>query len=136
MALIDIGMTQEDVMESIRPLPTGTYEMVYQGLLATKDGGYDWPTKAGGNMYKAKFVAISADPKQHGKAVIINAMKGTFSFANLCKVIPGLISGTSVDTEAGIGTRINCTVEMKKYTNPDTGVETETNDIKKMSAAM
>ena len=132
MALFEIGMTQEQVMEAINPAPKDRYRLGYEGLMLDKENGGDprWTTKRGGKMVKALLRIISPDPIQHGKSIIYNGVIGSFSFANLTAVLP-LMSGTGIDPEAGKGMEIEADVDVDTYTKND-GTEGKRNNIVKM----
>lgn len=132
MALIDVGITKEEVEASALPVPPAHYKMMYTGLLVdqvTKD--IIWSTEKGGKMLKAKFQIVEhPDPKINGKQFIYNAAIGEFSFTDLEMSIPGFMVGSQVDNEAGIGTTVDVHVVMGK--NTPRGDYSNKNNIKKI----
>jgi hypothetical protein len=133
MAIIDVGMTQDEVMEAVNPAPEGDYLLTFEGFLENPEGEVLFTTKKGGKMAKAKFTINSTDPKADGKRLIYNGVVGSFSFANLCKALP-IMSGTGIDTEGAISRQIKGHVTIREYENPETGEKTVSNDLSKMSA--
>jgi hypothetical protein len=134
MAIVDIGMTQEQVLAAIAPAPAGRYRLVFKGFIKDKDGSIKWPTKKGGEMYKAKFEVVSPDPALAGKGIIYNAVRGAFTFATLVKLLP-IMTASGIDTEAAIGCEVEADLSIHTYTNPDTGKESEpSNQIDKLLA--
>jgi hypothetical protein len=133
MPLYELGMTQDEIQEATRPAPEGDYLLTYEGLIMykplTEEEDVFHPTKAGGKMVKAKFVINSPDPKASGKRVIYTGVVGSFSFSYLCAAIP-IMSGTGVDSEAGIGRQVKAHLTIRVYENPETGEVTESNEIK------
>ena len=48
MALVDIGMTQEQIMEATKPAPAGRYRLIFRGFLPNEEAAEGqkifWPT--------------------------------------------------------------------------------------------
>lgn len=140
VGLINIGMTQEQLMDKVKPAPAEKYRLVLKGFMENPNANpsedvHIFTTKAGGKMIKAIFTIVgSPDPAQNGKPIIYMATLGAFSLVNLAKVLP-IIVGTDIDTESAVGMEIFADVEIRKYTNPETGETVEGNNIKKMYPA-
>lgn len=135
MAIVDVGMTQEQVMASLEPLPAGPYTVVYKGLLKTEEGEVLWPTRKGGRMIKAMFGVVDPDPSKNGRGLIYPGTLGSFSFALLVKNLPIMVGG-GIDDEAGIGTELRVDVSVRKGgVDANTGREYEpSNQIDKFHA--
>ncbi len=135
--LYEVGMTQEQVMAMVKPAPADRYRLIFRGFLINEEAPEGqkliWPTKKGGKMVKAKFAISSPDPAQNGKMLIYMGLIGSFSFANLCRVLP-IMSGTGIDEDAAIGSEIEADVSVSSYTN-SYGESVEKNDITKMYLA-
>lgn len=128
MALIDVGITKEEIEASALPLKPGSYKMMYTGLLQDpQTSGVLWPTKAGGKMVKAKLQVVdNPDPAANGKMFIYNATIGSFTFSDLVVAIPAIMQGSSIDDEAGFGAILSVQVVMGK------GEYANQNNIKKI----
>ncbi len=137
MAIFDIGMTQEQVMEASKPAPANRYKMVFKGFLPNEEAEEGakifWPTKSGAKQVKAMFTILSPDPVQNGKGIIYSCTIGSAFFSRLCGVLP-LMSGTGIDEEAALGMEIEADVVVNTYTRRD-GEPGERNDITKMYMA-
>ena len=134
MAIVDIGMTQDDVEAAGAPAPEDDYLLTFEGFLLNEENRGDvnkpedpfilWPTKKGGKMVKAKFIIESDDPKAAGKRLIYMGTIPNFSFINLCKALP-IMSETGIDDEKAIGRQIKAHVIVTTYTDPETGKTSE-----------
>ena len=121
--LVDINMTQEEVMAVLEPPKASEKtKFVFEGLMLNSEQPENkrflFPTKKGGTQVKAKLRVIDPDPAENGKGLIYNGVIGQFSFANLCKVVK-IMSGTGVDDEAAIGTEFYAKVTHGEYDRDD-----------------
>lgn len=120
MAVYDVGMTMEEVMASgeLEAPPDGTYTWRYTGLLK-KDGDVRWPTQSGGKKVLAKLEVVSGEPTLTGKGIIYQGVIGSFSFSNLNKVVPGLMTTAGIDDEAGLGVEFEARLRATTYKKAD-----------------
>lgn len=152
MAIVDIGMTMEEVLAAGEPISPGTKRFGLEKFLVNElDGSVFFTTKAGGKMVKALVRCIDPDPAQHGKSHIYQATIGAFTFANLCKALPGLMTNSGLDTEGMLGAEFMAEVSIQysvknddgSYTRFKTEVEAEmsgkeifkSNNLSKMRSA-
>ncbi len=137
MAIIDLGISQEQVMAALKPAPANRYRLTFEGFLRNPEGQdererYYFPTRAGGKMVKARFRVMDSNPAAHGKTIIYSATVGSFSFAILCKVLP-VMTRMGLDTEKAIGRTIEADVTIREY-DTNNGEKGKANEIVKMFA--
>jgi hypothetical protein len=121
VALIDIGVSEDDIKAANAPVPAGEYDAMFKEFYADKEHGASiiWPTKKGGRMTKVVFELTSPDPAINRRTLFYNAVIGQFSFANLVKAYPMVMNGKSIDSEAPKG--IPCKLVITEGINPKNG---------------
>jgi hypothetical protein len=135
MAVIDIGMSMEEVMAGgeMEEPADGDYRFRFEGLLK-KDGNAIFATKKGGKKVLAKLLVVSPDPALASKGIIYTGVVGAFSLSNLARVIPGLMGPQGLDDEAGVGTEFMMTVGTRTYKDEE-GNDQEGRKFSKMREA-
>lgn len=125
MPIINVGLTQEEVLASKDPAPAGEYTLrLVEFLMDEKnipqtEDAFVYLSKKGKPMLKVLFRIVSSDPLQDGKSIFFNAVmvKGRegFSFADLVAAFPNLMSGGTINTEAILGAECKADVEISEY---------------------
>jgi len=110
MAVVEVGMTQEQALAPLIAIPKAIYAAKFVRLLENdkvpEPQKYFFATQKSGTMLKPMFQL--EDEKYGGKTLIGMAVMGQFSYAELIVALPNLyVPGTSkIDSEAAKGTRV------------------------------
>jgi len=118
---ISIGMTSEEVLSMLKPVPPGRYKVVFSGFLKDKDNNILVPTKDGeGTKVTARLkITGESNPAVNNRSLLYNCTLGTIFFARLVNAFPLVMDGADIDDEAAIGSEAYADVSIR--VNPNTG---------------
>jgi hypothetical protein len=116
MAVIEVGMTLDDALASVKPIPAKRYKGILVGWDKDDKGQIKQRTKDG---KKVKFVPLFkvVDPDQNinGRQLRYQAIVGSFSYGELGSALPQIFVGTGIDDQLGLGSEVWLDVSVSTY---------------------
>ncbi len=143
--LIEMDMTEEEMMESSQPAPKNKYKLLCKVIMPTESpfGEYWHDTKSGGKMLRIQFEISDPGQRWDRKALFYNATQGAFSLVDFKKAYPEAFKRNpataklALDTDGAEGQFCLADVIVKnRMTKDEDGKYVETdekvNEIKKL----